>query len=96
LEEEMIVMSMLLLFGVMGFYCATRGIFSTADSSGRANGSRFVDCTEMKHPAVISISAGTLSPAGYRVMDRVRVSECSNWPAHQACSEGCLKQIEAR
>ncbi|MBZ5642019.1 MAG: hypothetical protein LAO19_04610 [Acidobacteriia bacterium] len=90
----MIVISLVLLIAVMGFYCATRGIFAAVDSSAGPPGSRFVTCPETAKPAVVSVAVGTMSPAGYRVLDRMRLGECSRWPMRQECSQSCIKQLE--
>ena len=74
-EAVMIVIALVLLFAVMGFYCATRGIFRGVDSSAEAHGSKFVTCPETAQPALVSMAAGTISPAGYRVMARMRLGE---------------------
>lgn len=90
----MLVISTILLIAVMGFYCVTRGVFAAVDSAAGHRGTRFVTCPELSRPAVVSIAIGTLTPEGYRVLDRMRIGECSNWPARQNCAQECLKQIE--
>lgn len=92
----MIVISFVLFIAVMGFYCASRGIFAAVDSSAQARGSRFVTCPETAKPAVVSVAVGSMSPAGYRVLERLRLGECSRWPMRQDCSQSCIKQLEAR
>jgi hypothetical protein len=89
---EIILLSVVfagLCFGIRGFI---RG----SSHSPRARGSRLVTCTVTKGHGLVEVAVGAMSREGFPVLDRFRIGTCSNWPMHQDCGQGCLKQLEAR
>jgi hypothetical protein len=71
-------------------------IFGGDNSSLKVRRSRMVICPVTMKTAFVAIALGTISNSGYRALDRLRIGECSRWPANQDCKQECLKQTEAR
>ena len=85
---------MLVVFA--GIFYGVRAIFGGDNSSLKGRGSRMVTCPVTKKAALVAVALGTMSKSGYRVLDRLRIGECSRWPVSQDCKQECLKQIKGR
>jgi hypothetical protein len=92
----MVGLAILLLIVFAGIFYGARAIFGGDNSSLKGRGSRMVTCPMTKKAALVAVALGTMSKSGYRVLDRLRIGECSRWPLSQDCKQECLKQIEAR
>ena len=92
----MVGVTIVMLVAVTGFYYGARSALHGAGSSTGACGSKFMTCPETAKQALVGLAPGTISSGGCRVMDRLRIGECSLWPVHQECGQSCTKQMGAR
>jgi hypothetical protein len=81
---------------IAGLCFAIRGFVRGSDHKPRARGSRLVTCTVTKGHGLVEVAVGAMSREGFPVLDRFRIGTCSNWPRHQDCGQGCLKQLGAQ
>jgi hypothetical protein len=81
---------------IAGLCFAIRGFIRGSNHKSRARGSRMVTCTVTKGHGLVEVATGTMSREGFPVLDRFRIGTCSNWPRHQDCGQGCLKQLGAQ
>jgi len=82
------ILFLLIIFAGMGF--AIRAIIRGLSFSPQRRGSRIVTCPETKKPAAVEVAVGAMSSGGYRVLDRLRLDNCSRWPLRQDCGQECL------
>ena len=85
----------LLIVVFSGLYFGILGLIRGFNPSAQARGSRLVTCTVTKNHGLVEVAAGVMSKEGFPVLDRFKIGKCSNWPMHQDCGEGCLKQLAA-
>ena len=85
--------AVVMLVVVAGIFYAVRAFFGGSDSALQSRGSRMVTCPETKKAALVAIAPGTMSNNGYRILDRLRIEQCSSWPVSQDCNQECLKQF---
>jgi len=92
----MVGLAIMILVVGGGFYYGTQGILHGVGSSAKSCGSKLITCPETAKLALVGLAKGEISNSGYRVVDRLRVGECSRWPVRQECGQSCMEQIEAR
>jgi hypothetical protein len=92
----MVGLAIVMLVVLAGMVYGAWAIFSGDNSSLKGRRSRMVICPVTMKTAFVAMALGTISKSGYRVLDRLRIGECSCWPASQDCKQECLKQTEAR
>jgi hypothetical protein len=77
---------------ILGYflYRAIRGIRAYF----KLRGQRLVTCPENQQTAAVEIDAKRAAREAMSHAPKVRLSECSRWPAHKDCGQECLSQIE--
>lgn len=58
----------------------------------RYSGSRLVTCPENQRPGVVGIDARHAAATGIDGSPQLRLQECTRWPEHANCDQGCLLQ----
>jgi hypothetical protein len=86
---EIVIISLVLA----GLSVGIRSVIRGSSLSPGTRGSRLVSCTVTKGTGLVEVATGKMSREGFHVLDRLRIGKCSNWPLHQDCGQGCLKQI---
>ena len=56
---------------------------------------RRVICPETRRPAIVKVAARCAGMQAIWDKRSLRLCDCSRWPARSACSQDCLRQIEA-
>ena len=60
----------------------------------RLKGKMLVTCPQTSQPAVVNLDVERAAGQSVLGQRRLRLDECSRWPEHQGCGQGCLSQIE--
>ena len=61
----------------------------------RMSGKHAVRCPETGTPAIVCVNALRTAIA-VRARPNLRVTQCSRWPAHAACGQYCVAEIQTK
>jgi hypothetical protein len=85
----------------MQVFLAVLAVIAAAAVSGAAlrallrwRGTRLVRCPETRAPAAVEVDVKEALLSGLLGHERVRLSDCSRWPARAGCDQDCLAQVE--